>query len=232
MAHIYGIINLITNNIYVGKTRNYKKRFIKHKSLLKNNKHFNKYLQNSYNKHGLINFKFILLEQCLESEITDMEQKWVDYYSNCLFNHVKDVKKLSGPTNPFYGHKHSKSTKEKLSLAAKGKYIGSNNPNYGRVRSSEELRLMTINRGKLRVEEVMEICELLKIDNLSHKEIANIFSISRTVITRISNGKRWSNVTGIKKVDKHRKGSKLSDSHKIRIGNSHRGMKHKKGGLK
>ncbi|MEQ8172689.1 MAG: GIY-YIG nuclease family protein, partial [Candidatus Eremiobacterota bacterium] len=55
---IYCIINRVNQKIYIGSAKNLKDREKQHFSLLKNNKHVNKYLQNSYNKHGYENFEF------------------------------------------------------------------------------------------------------------------------------------------------------------------------------
>ncbi|HMT01745.1 MAG TPA: GIY-YIG nuclease family protein [Burkholderiales bacterium] len=60
---IYGIVNILNNKIYIGSTLNsFYDRFKKHKNLLLKNKHPNKYLQNSVNKHGINNFKFFIIE--------------------------------------------------------------------------------------------------------------------------------------------------------------------------
>lgn len=47
---------------------------------------------------------------------------------------------IRGPNNPFYGKKHSVSSKKKISDSRKGKYFGENNPFYGK-KHSEETRL-------------------------------------------------------------------------------------------
>jgi hypothetical protein len=44
-----------------------------------------------------------------------------------------------GPDNPFFGKKHTKETREKISKALKGKYVGEKNHRYG-VKLSEETR--------------------------------------------------------------------------------------------
>ena len=55
---IYCIRNSINNKCYVGQSKNVKKRFIHHKSMLRKNEHNNPYLQNSWNKYGENNFTF------------------------------------------------------------------------------------------------------------------------------------------------------------------------------
>ena len=55
---IYKITNNINNKFYIGSSKNITKRFKEHKWRLKNNKHPNNKLQNSWNKYGEENFKF------------------------------------------------------------------------------------------------------------------------------------------------------------------------------
>jgi len=42
---IYGIKNTLNDKIYVGKSTDIEDRFTRHRTLLKNNKHYNLYLQ-------------------------------------------------------------------------------------------------------------------------------------------------------------------------------------------
>ena len=55
---IYCIKNLENGKIYIGKSVNIKNRWISHRNTLKNNKHDNSYLQNSWNKYGESSFVF------------------------------------------------------------------------------------------------------------------------------------------------------------------------------
>lgn len=59
---IYMIKNIISNKFYIGSTNNFKLRKNAHFSALKSNSHANSYLQNAYNKYGIDNFEFIVLE--------------------------------------------------------------------------------------------------------------------------------------------------------------------------
>ncbi len=45
---------------------------------------------------------------------------------------IKGLISHPGKSNPFYGCKHTPETKKKMSEAKKGKYLGENNPLYGR----------------------------------------------------------------------------------------------------
>lgn len=78
ISGIYKIINKIDGKYYVGSSKNIYKRWRKHKSLLRHNKHINDYLQNAFNLHGEANFEFIIIEKCLVENLKDVEQKYLD----------------------------------------------------------------------------------------------------------------------------------------------------------
>lgn len=84
---IYTIINNITNEFYIGSVSAkgcFRRRWQKHMIDLLNNKHCNNHLQNSFNKHGKINFTFLILEILDDDErILEREQYYIDN-TNCL----------------------------------------------------------------------------------------------------------------------------------------------------
>jgi len=192
---IYAIKNKINDKMYIGQSICIEKRFIRHKCNLKNKKHKNIHLQNSYNKYGIENFEYIIIEECEEKDLSKKEQKWINSTKE-IYNSQLHVIDKHGLKNPFYGKKHSDESKEKMSTWKKKHYVGKNNPNYGKKNSKDTLIKMSEGRSKkLKKKDVLEIVSLLK-EGVMHKEIADIFKVNRTVITRISNGSRWTNVTG------------------------------------
>lgn len=84
---VYCITNIINNKKYVGSTNvSFKKRYISHKNLLKNNKHHNIYLQQSVNKYGIENFVFEILEECdNKCEIRDKEKLFINNLQSLSF---------------------------------------------------------------------------------------------------------------------------------------------------
>ncbi|MDX1373312.1 MAG: GIY-YIG nuclease family protein, partial [Nitrososphaeraceae archaeon] len=75
--NIYLIINTINGKFYLGRTNNLQRRKKSHFNKLKNNKHYNSYLQKAYNKYGRKAFKFICYERNVPKE---REQFWLDLY--------------------------------------------------------------------------------------------------------------------------------------------------------
>lgn len=73
MIGIYKITNLVNNKCYIGQSINIHNRWKQHKSALTSNRHHSIKLQNSWNKHGYLNFKFEVIEECEVSKLNDRE---------------------------------------------------------------------------------------------------------------------------------------------------------------
>lgn len=87
-AGIYSIINKLNGKMYIGSTKNLRKRCQEHYKMLINNKHHSKFLQNAFNKYGEKHFGFCILERCepIVSTLLFVEQKYIDelgYYNVC-----------------------------------------------------------------------------------------------------------------------------------------------------
>jgi len=214
---IYQIRNKVNDKCYIGQSVDCVVRFYNHKVNLRKNQHDNQHLQNAWNKYGEAAFEFIVLQECLEDELNTLEHNFISESIHC-YNISKDIvggrlsketrMKMSlshtGDKNAFYGKKHSEDSKSKMSEWKKINYLGCNNPNYGKSRSSDVIMKMILNHSKTKLDEtkVLSIVSRLKTGCV-HEEIAKEFGVSRTVVTRISNGDRWSIVTGIVKGEKN-----------------------------
>lgn len=76
---IYKIQCKENNKIYVGQTTKFRKRVVQHKSNLRNNKHCNPLLQNSWNKYGEKSFIFEKIDTCKSFDELDVkEDKWIN----------------------------------------------------------------------------------------------------------------------------------------------------------
>ena len=115
----------INNKSYIGKTkRDIDTRFNEHirRSLREDTRlsHFEYALR----KYGEDNFTSELLQDNIKDEIAnDREIYWIEYYDtfNNGYNMTKggDGAALFGKNNGMYGKKHSKETKQKLSISCK-----------------------------------------------------------------------------------------------------------------
>lgn len=75
---IYMIVNTINGNKYIGSSKNIYQRLLTHRSYLRHDKHYNKYLQNAWNKYGETNFDYSIIEFCSEEDRINREQYYVD----------------------------------------------------------------------------------------------------------------------------------------------------------
>ena len=81
MIGIYKITTKHNGKIYVGSSDDIEKRIKMHISRLKRNVHHSIFLQNVFNKHGVTNLEFSIIEELLSSETKlEREQYWIDFY--------------------------------------------------------------------------------------------------------------------------------------------------------
>lgn len=125
MIGIYIIKNVKNNKVYVGSTnKSLLLRKKQHFNNLKNNKHENPYLQNSWNKHGENNFLFIV--------ILEQEKINIDELLKLESNIIKKYKALDRK----FGYNICEVGKSRLgtkwSEESKSKRIGKGNPMFGK----------------------------------------------------------------------------------------------------
>jgi len=113
---IYLIINIITNQFYVGSSIDLSRRKCKHFRLLEQKRHFNKHLQSSYNLYGKENFTFQIIE-FLEPHINFIiEQIYIDAYWDNGIKCFNQNKKTDHPNPQVF----SEERKKKVSALFKG----------------------------------------------------------------------------------------------------------------
>jgi group I intron endonuclease len=78
ISGIYKILNKTNGKFYIGSSSDIKNRWMCHKKLLRKNRHDNNHLQCAWNKYGESNFEFLILNECLDSELLTVEQKYLD----------------------------------------------------------------------------------------------------------------------------------------------------------
>lgn len=152
---IYMITNKMNNKKYIGQSVNIKRRKSEHFT-----KHCNKMvISNAIFKHGKENFDFEVLEECDESQLNELEIKYITEYksNNREFGYNVDnggngtgkmseetkqkIKKSStGDKNHFYGKKHTDEVKNLISKLSSGK----NNSFYGKKHTEERNKQLSI----------------------------------------------------------------------------------------
>lgn len=95
---IYKIINKIDGKYYVGSSQNIKHRWERHRSNLKKNKHWNRHLQNAYNKYGIDNFEYVIVEYITDiNKLLTIEQTYLDECKNNPDNNYMIVYDATAP---------------------------------------------------------------------------------------------------------------------------------------
>lgn len=131
---IYVIKNIITNQLYIGKSTNIEKRWKRHLYLLNSNKDTCLYLQNAWNKYKSENFDFYIINECVISELDTKEKiaikKFKSHYTENGYN-------ISwGGSSPFLGRHHTEESKRKISENSEDR-TGKNNPMFGRKHTEQ-----------------------------------------------------------------------------------------------
>ena len=173
---IYKIINKVDRKYYVGSSKDItESRWVDHKKELNRGKHYNKYLQNAWNKYGESNFDFVIIEilppNTIKKTLLEHEQKWLNIakseQNNCynlifsaggggdfseeVLNKMKMPKlSMRGKYHPFYGKHHSEETKLKISNSNKKHFsIKENTPMFEKHHSEKtKLKISKSRTGK------------------------------------------------------------------------------------
>ncbi|MGL5381069.1 GIY-YIG nuclease family protein [Clostridium sp.] len=152
---IYMIKNKVDNKVYIGLSKNIKRRFTMHKTNLNSGKHKNDYLQKAWNKYGCDSFEFIILEEINNEDIniSDREIYYIQKYNSANRDYGYNLT---------YGGESCNMTDEaKLNMRCKG------------ISLTEE----DVRKIKLLIVSLMDRGEIAKIFNVSMsviKQIANL----------------------------------------------------------
>lgn len=95
MIGIYKISCTINNKFYIGSSKEIEKRWNRHINDLKLNKHYNIIFQRIFNKYGIDNFIFEVIEYCDINDLLIREQ----YYLDTLKPIINICKQSSGGDN-------------------------------------------------------------------------------------------------------------------------------------
>lgn len=142
MGSIYQIENKANGKLYIGMTTTpIARRWSKHKTAHRL-KSSNMLLYSEMDVYGIDSFEIQLIEGDLEkSELEERERYWIrekNTLSPNGYNETAGGISLRGKENPFYGRKHSKATRERLSENAIERGLGGkDNPFYGKTHSEE-----------------------------------------------------------------------------------------------
>lgn len=112
-AGVYQIVNKINNKVYIGGTLDLRERLSNHISELRNNHHHSIYLQRAFNKYGVNNFYFEILDIC-ESNWDIIESIEQNYFNIHKENFVKNTYNILNISNRGFSKNHSEETIVKI----------------------------------------------------------------------------------------------------------------------
>lgn len=81
---IYMLYSELDSRVYIGSSKNLKRRLCRHKSELKVNKHKNRHLQRFVNKYGINSIKTKILLNCKEEELIKLETEKIKEFNSII----------------------------------------------------------------------------------------------------------------------------------------------------
>jgi group I intron endonuclease len=175
MIGIYKITSP-TNRVYIGSSNDISNRWCSYKNLkcLTQTK-----LYRSFLKHGVDNHVFEIIEECEVNQLLEKER----YYGEKFFVLTKS-KGLNCrlPKLEEFDNCMSQETKNKIGASNKGRFKGYKFGHY-------ESKLKT-----LTIDNVIEIKKLLVKNELTQKQIGDLYGVSRKIIGNINTGKTYNTI--------------------------------------
>jgi group I intron endonuclease len=122
---IYELKCIQNNKVYIGSSKNIRRRIVEHINLLKKNKHDNNYLQKTWNKYGEASFSFNCIEPLpkktskkdilkKEQHYLNIIQPWNDKIGFNINKQAAQPPTNKGKKHPMYGRHHTEESKAKM----------------------------------------------------------------------------------------------------------------------
>ena len=205
---VYKIKNKINGKVYIGKTNNFNKRMINHKSTNKTA------IGKAINKYGMDNFDCKkIIDNISSAEANRLEK----YYINEVYNTFKGEGyncSAGGETSPMFGKQHSTKTKIKISKSLQG----DKHPLHNKKLSEEHKRAISKSQSGNKNPMYNKSFSKEHKDKLSKSKIGKNNGMY---------GKKHSKETR-EKISKKHQGKKISEAHKNKISNSLKNSKEKR----
>lgn len=210
MTGIYKITNTVNNKVYIGQALDIHSRIRNHKEALNRGTHPNNHLQRAWNLYGKDKFVFSIVESCEESQLTEREQFWIDFYGGINSNDTYNQRDAGSHGS------HSEETRLKISKTQLGVPKGP-----GRKVSEEgRLSLSLSHMGKHPSEETRHKMSLAQMGRKHTEEV-------KKRIAETHKKRYLDNPELRKEISERMKGRIFSEEHRYKLGNSNRGKSYK-----
>lgn len=213
---IYCIENMRNGKKYIGQSKNIKDRWRRHKSSLRNLKHDNSYLQESWIVYGESAFNFYVLEECAIDDLDERERYYIDVFETMSYERGYNL--TSGGNS---GSALSEVSRQKLSKSITASYteelkeirrqdtlkywsnpenkkriLGENNVMYGKHHSEESKRKMSeVKKSKHTISWRRNLtpvfCKELKREFQDATAAGKELGIDGCAILKVCQGKRY-----------------------------------------
>lgn len=104
MVGIYKITNKINNKCYIGQSIHIEQRWKEHKSKYQQNRKSDLPLYKAFEKYGINNFIFEILEECSEDLLNEREKYWINFYNSLVHQNGYNIREggdgTSGENHP------------------------------------------------------------------------------------------------------------------------------------
>lgn len=192
VSGVYGIKNIITGKMYIGRSINIYDRFRHHRNNLRGNKHHSHYLQNSFNKYGERVFIYGIIEECNNEDTYTKEKYYITKYDSFEEGYNECI-----PTGNREGRIFTDEDKAKHSIAiqkhrtkASKEFWRKNAEGLAKGRKQRDVNVAITfylyNKVTFKLERII----------ISHLEMSKFFKVTKkrfeTVCRRIKIGRHWS----------------------------------------
>ena len=192
---IYALINKVNDKYYIGSSLNLKERLLSYfqPSIIALNS--NRYINRAIQEYNINSFHIVILEFTNQIDLHTAELSWINWFNpeynitvpgyNLSQEHKDKISKALTGTTQSVEHRAARSVR----------MTGAGNPNYGKKHSDSTKELISLKaRGSTGY--AVEVTDLLTGIITSYTtitEVARVLKISRNTITKFANGDIYRN---------------------------------------
>lgn len=185
----YSITNKINNKIYIGQSIHCYERFKQHRNSLKKCGA----IYRAFEKYGIENFKFDILEECDRDQLDNLESYYIKLFNTISLEYRYSNLNSGGNANKII----SEETRKKMSEGQLGKKYGKkiSNETKEKIRQANIGRILTDEwREKIRQSNIG------KIQSEESKEKNRLSHLGKKLSNKIRNERLYSNIVKIRKL--------------------------------